>query len=63
LLNIAGYYDDLLRFLDHAVAERFIKLEHRSSILIAANPEELLDQLARYNPPHSQKWIDRIEKA
>lgn len=58
LLNIAGYYDDLVRFLDHAVTERFIKLRHRSSVLIANDPAQLLDQFERYDPPADGKWID-----
>src|ERR1700730_3012720 len=29
LLNVLGYYDSLLRFLDHAEAERFVRPEHR----------------------------------
>jgi len=62
LLNIAGYYDDLLRFLDHAVAEGFIKPKHRSSVLIASDPDQLLDQFVQHEPPRSQKWIDRVDK-
>jgi hypothetical protein len=50
LLNISGYYDDLIRFLDHAAAERFIKPKHRASVLIANDPVQLLDRFAQYDP-------------
>ncbi len=33
LLNLLGYYDGLLRFLDHAMEERFVRPEHRDMIL------------------------------
>jgi uncharacterized protein (TIGR00730 family) len=63
LLNICGYYDDLLRFLDHAVAEGFIKPKHRSSVLIASDPAQLLDQFARYDSSTEGKWIDRGDES
>jgi len=44
LLNIGGYYDPLLRFLDHAVTEGFIKPKHRALVIVATTPAELLDQ-------------------
>jgi len=59
LINVAGYFDHLLGFLDHAVAERFLRPEHRRMVLVAADPETLLDRLATYQPPQLAKWIDR----
>ncbi|HXG67464.1 MAG TPA: TIGR00730 family Rossman fold protein [Blastocatellia bacterium] len=61
LLNVEGYYDPLLAFLDHAVAERFVRPEHRSFILADSDPERLLDALMSYQPPTLHKWIDRDE--
>lgn len=61
LLNVAGYFDGLLEFLDHSVAERFVRLEHRAMISVAAAPGELLDLLAAYRPPAVEKWIERSE--
>jgi len=46
LLNVAGYYDALMRFLDHAVAEDFLKAKHRDRIVVAADPATLVDELA-----------------
>lgn len=39
LVNIRGYFDHLLRFLDHAGHEGFIRPEHRAAIKIVADPE------------------------
>jgi uncharacterized protein (TIGR00730 family) len=61
LVNVEGYYDPLLALLDHAVVERFVRPEHRALVLEAAEPELLLDLLARYEPPALPKWIDREE--
>ena len=45
LLNMAGYFDALLAWLDHTVRERFVKAEHRRLLLAASEPERLLDLL------------------
>jgi uncharacterized protein (TIGR00730 family) len=59
LLNAGGYYDHLVRFLDHAVAERFLRPEHRELLVVADRPEDLLERLERFEPPLLAKWIDR----
>jgi uncharacterized protein (TIGR00730 family) len=42
VLNVAGYYDHLLRYLDHAVEERFLRPEYRGLLLSSDDPEALL---------------------
>jgi uncharacterized protein (TIGR00730 family) len=42
LLNINGYYDSFLAFLDHAVAQGFIKPENRRLIQVADDAEAAL---------------------
>lgn len=59
LLNVAGYYDPLLRLFDHAVEERFLRPAHRALVMEASHPGELLDRLAAFEPPPLDKWIDR----
>jgi uncharacterized protein (TIGR00730 family) len=61
LLNVERYYDPLLALLDHAVAERFVRPEHRTLVLEATEPDRLLDLLAHWEPPTLEKWIDRDE--
>lgn len=57
LLNIAGYYDKLAAFLDHAAQERFMREEHRAMLMVESSPAALLDRYAAYQPPTVSKWI------
>jgi uncharacterized protein (TIGR00730 family) len=57
LLNVAGYFDPLLAFFDHALSERFLRPEHRALVLVDSNPGQLLDRLATFQPPDLDKWI------
>lgn len=61
LLNVEGFYDGLLSFFDHAVAENFVRDTHRKLVITERDPERLLDLLARAQPPNLDKWIDRDE--
>jgi uncharacterized protein (TIGR00730 family) len=61
LLNIAGYFDALTAFLDHAVAEQFIKQPHHSILLVERDPEALLDRFGSYQPPAVTKWVEEDE--
>lgn len=58
LLNLLGYFDDLLRFLDHAAAERFLRPEHRRLVVAEPEPAALLAGLASWRPPGSGKWMN-----
>jgi uncharacterized protein (TIGR00730 family) len=59
LLNVEGYYDRFIGFLDHAVAERFVTPAHRSMIVVASSPGELLEAFRSYRAPAVEKWLDR----
>jgi uncharacterized protein (TIGR00730 family) len=61
VLNVSGYYDSLLAFFDHAVAERFVSDVHRANVIHDTSPTRLLDRLAVYVPPLADKWLDRDE--
>lgn len=43
LINTDGYFDFLLRFLDHAVNEEFVKPDNRRLVHVAGNAAEALD--------------------
>lgn len=59
LLNVNGYFDLLLEFLDHAKAERFIRPEHRSLFLTDTDPGSLITAMSRFQYPSVDKWMDR----
>jgi len=45
LLNVAGYYDDLVAFLDRATTAGFVRPRHRALLTVSDRPVELLDSL------------------
>ncbi len=59
LLDVGGYYRPLIAFFDHAVAERFVRPEHRAMVLVEEDPGTLVDRLARYEAPAVPKWIGK----
>ncbi|KAL5856208.1 hypothetical protein ACOSQ3_006043 [Xanthoceras sorbifolium] len=52
LLNVDGYYNSLLTFIDKAVDDGFIKPSQRSIIVSAPNAKELVQKLEEYEPVH-----------
>jgi uncharacterized protein (TIGR00730 family) len=58
VLNVAGYFDPLLAFLDRMVAEGFVAPEHRDLLQVDDDPAALLDRLAAA-PVVAVKWLDR----
>ena len=50
-LNVAGYWDDLIRLLGHAIAEGFVRREYAALMLFADGAGELLDRMAAWQPP------------
>jgi len=57
LLNIGGYFDGLLAFIDHAVEERFVREAHRAMVIVEQDPRVLLERFENYEPPRIKKWI------
>lgn len=56
LLNVDGYFEHLLAYLDHARAEGFLRTEHREMMLVDRNPAGLVQQFEKYTAPVVQKW-------
>src|SRR5215469_11055744 len=55
LLNVGGYFDALLQFLDYAVVQQFIKPAHRADILVEQDPSKLIDRL-QHNFRANGEW-------
>ena len=51
LINVAGFFDPLLAWLDRAVADGFLKAKHRGLLIEAATVEEVLE---RFVPVENQ---------
>ena len=56
LLNVAGYYDQMQAFLNHTVAEGFLRDTHRQLLLSHDDPQLLLDALLAQSVPSAGKW-------
>lgn len=57
LLDVAGYFQPLVAFLDHAVDRGFVRPAHRAMVLVDTDPASLLDRLASHRPPPTPSWI------
>jgi hypothetical protein len=45
LLNVDGFWDGMIAFIDHATASGFLSAQRRSQLLVASTPEEALELL------------------
>ncbi|MCD4734794.1 MAG: TIGR00730 family Rossman fold protein [Bacteroidales bacterium] len=61
ILNIDGYFNNLLKFLDHCTNEGFIRSEHRENIIVEGKPAELIKQMKGFKPVTIEKWIRDIK--
>jgi uncharacterized protein (TIGR00730 family) len=57
ILNVNGYYDHLLNFLDHSVEKQFLHEEHRRMIMVDSCPDNLLRQFLSYQAPMVSAWM------
>ncbi len=61
LLNAEGYFDHLLEFLNHAVAEKFIETKNRNMMTLAEGGDELLDRLEGYEGLEVPRWVEESQ--
>jgi len=63
LLNVEGYFDPLLAWLDRAVQEGFVRAEDRRLLLETDDPDRLLEQLQQFRPPMGRPgWIGKGDR-
>lgn len=61
ILNVGGFFDPLLTYLDHVVAEGFIKPAHREMLIVHETADEVLDAMISYDPPSVAKIISEFD--
>ena len=61
ILDVRSYYASLLAFLDDALAQRFVKPEHRAQLVTATEPDELLEKMLAWKPLVVAKWMTEEE--
>lgn len=59
LLEVDGFYARLTDFLDHLVAERFVREQHRDILQVSESAAELLTLMDSWKPTAAPKWVDR----
>ena len=62
ILNIAGYFDGLTGFLDHAVREGFLTETHREMILVDDDPRRLIRRMRAYEAPAGERLMGRTNR-
>jgi len=63
LLNVNGFYDKLVAFLEHVVNERFLRAEQATLLIHDSAPGRLLHRLTSFKPQPQEKTFDPITAA
>lgn len=61
LLNVSGYFDGLLEWLEHATEEKFLHPLDSERLLVSDQPVRLIDALAAYRPKAPVKIRDLLD--
>ena len=56
LLNVNGYFDSLIAFIDHSIAEGFVKRANRELFVVSDDPANILQRLEQHEMPTLRKW-------
>jgi uncharacterized protein (TIGR00730 family) len=62
LLNVAGFFNGLITFLDHARDERFLRPLHRDALCVDKNLSTLIGKMQQVEAPDTAKWLDQHAK-
>lgn len=60
LLNVGGFFDGLIEFIDHMSRSGFLKPEHAKCVLVENDPTQLLAAMETFRPPDLGKWIEKM---
>lgn len=61
LLNVEGYYDGLIDFLEESFEQQFVKQVCRPMLMHGHDPVDLLDRFTTYRAPKVRKWVEEDE--
>lgn len=61
LLNIEGFYDPMIQFVEEMISRGFVKEEYRSLLIVDSNIESLLDKMGKYVPLQNDKWFKPVK--
>ena len=58
VVDVGGHFDGLLRWLDRAVADGFVRAEQRDAIAVVPDVDAVLPALRTIELPRQHKWLD-----
>lgn len=61
LLNINGYFNPFVGFLDHMVNEGFLEAAHRDLVTVSEDFDTLLESFRAWKPPETRIWLSHEE--
>lgn len=59
ILNINGFYDEMLALIDTMVKKGFLKVVNQQMLLTSTSIDDLLHQMETYEAPAVSKWISK----
>jgi len=59
ILNVNGYYNELIQFLDKMVNQGLLNDINRKMLLVSNNIQELITKMKNYQAPTTEKWITK----
>jgi uncharacterized protein (TIGR00730 family) len=57
LYNVGGFYDDLLRFVQTMVTQKFLPPQQQDMVIVESDPLALLDRMRDFTPINTPKWM------
>lgn len=60
ILNAGGFFDGLIRFIQHMSQSGFLKPEHADCVIVEPSAEKLLSRMRAFQPPELGKWIENL---
>jgi uncharacterized protein (TIGR00730 family) len=61
ILNVDGFYDELLLLMDKMVTRGFLKKVNREMVIVSGDIDDLLNKMKDYKAPAVGKWINKSE--
>ena len=61
IINVLGFYDKLIEFLNHISEEKFFMDIYRRMLIVETDPPALLERFEQYKPPQVKHWIAEDE--
>ena len=62
ILNVAGFFDHLMAFIDHSRHEGFLRPLHHEALCMDRDLAALLEKMRVVEAPDTSKWLDRHKR-